>query len=77
MDIDLIQSYIAFKSPSPRPLLVLIDRSQILPIDGILNILDRNFLIVPYENDLQIRDVLEKYKDNMQDKRFCIVTSKE
>ncbi|MGB9595160.1 MAG: PglZ domain-containing protein [Candidatus Poribacteria bacterium] len=77
MDIALIQSYIAFKSPSPRPLLVLIDKSQILPNDGILKILNRDFLIIPYQSDLQIRDALEKYKDNTQDKRFCIVTSKE
>lgn len=77
MDIALIQSYIAFKSPLPRPLLVLIDRSQILPNDGILKILDRDFFIVPYGNDLQIRNALEKYKDDAQDRRFCIVTSKE
>ncbi len=76
MNIALIQSYIAFKSPSPRPLLVLVDKSQILPNDGILNILDKDFFVIPYKNDLQIRESLEKYKDNTQDKRFCIVTSK-
>jgi len=76
MDISLIQSYIAFKSPSPRNMLVLIDLSQILPVNGMINVLDRTFTIIPYENDLQIRDILEKYKDDMRDKRFCIVTSK-
>ena len=76
MDISLIQSYIAFKSPSPRNMLVLIDLSQILPVNGMINVLDRTFTIIPYENDLQIRDILEKYKDDMRDKRFCVVTSK-
>ena len=77
MDINLIQSYIAFKSPSPRNMLVLLDPSQILPTSGTLNILDRDFKIIPYENDLQIRDILEERKDNMQNDRFCIISSKD
>lgn len=76
MDINLIQSYIAFKSPSPRNMLVLLDPSQILPTNSTLNVLDRDFKIIPYENDLQIRDILEERKDNMQNDRFCIVSSK-
>jgi hypothetical protein len=77
MDINLIQSYIAFKSPSPRNMLVLLDPSQILPTSGGLNLLDRNYQIIPYENDLQVRDILEEHKDNLQNNRFCIVSSKD
>jgi len=76
MEITLIQSYIAFKAPSPQNMLVLLDPSHILPTDGKFTVLDRDFDVVPYDNDLQIRSVLEKYKDNMQGSRFCIVSSK-
>jgi hypothetical protein len=73
---DLIQSYIAFKAPSPRNMLFLLDLSGILPTDGSISILDRNFDIVPYDNDLQIRNSLERFKDDTQNKRFCIVSSR-
>ena len=76
MDLTLIQSYIAFKAPSPRSMLFLPDLSRILPTGGHLTILDRKFEIIPYENDLQLRNVLEKYKDDMRDRRFCIVSSR-
>ena len=76
MDLALLQSYIAFKAPSPRNMLFLFDPSGILPGSGYLTILDRKFDVIPYENDLQIRNVLEKYKDNTQGKRFCIVSSR-
>lgn len=75
MDLTLLQSYISFKAPSPRNMVFLLDPSRILPTSGRLNILDRNFDIIPYESDLQIRDALEKYKDDTRDRRFCIVSS--
>lgn len=76
MDLTLLQSYIAFKAPSPRNMLFLFDASRIAPTNGHLDVLGRDFDIVPYEGDLQIRSFLEEYKDVMQDKRFCIVSSK-
>ena len=76
MDVSLIQSYISFKAPSPRSMLFLFDHSGILPTDGSIKILDRDFEIVFYNNDLQIRYALEKFKDNNQNKRFCIVSAK-
>ncbi len=76
MDLSLLQSYIAFKAPSPRGMLFLYDLSHILPTDGSLAVLDRKFDIVSYENDLQLRDVMERYKDDMKDRRFCIVSSR-
>ena len=76
MDLTLLQSYIAFKAPSPRNMLFLFDQSRILPNSGNFTVLTRNFDIISYESDLQIRDVLEKHKDDMQDKRFCIVSSR-
>lgn len=77
MDITLLQSYIAFKAPSPRNMLFLSDPSHILPTSGQIAILDRKFDIIVYENDLQIRNALERFKDDMQDKRFCIVSPKD
>ncbi len=76
MDLTLLQSYIAFKAPSPRNMLFLFDQSRILPDSGNFTVLTRNFDIISYESDLQIRNVLEKHKDDMQDKRFCIVSSR-
>ncbi|MFC1716993.1 PglZ domain-containing protein, partial [Candidatus Poribacteria bacterium] len=76
MDLTLLQSYIAFKAPSPRSMLFLYDPAHILPTDGSLAVLDRKFDIISYENDLQLRDVMERYKDDMKDRRFCIVSSK-
>ena len=76
MDLALVQSYIAFKAPSPHNMRFLFDVSCIAPTSGHLDILGRDFDIVPYEGDLQIRSLLEEYKDAMQDKRFCIVSSK-
>lgn len=77
MNTELVQSYISFKAPSPRNMLVLIDRSQILPTNGTISVLDREYNIINYDNDLQIRDMLEEYKDDMQGKRFCIISSKD
>ena len=57
-------------------MLFLFDPSRILPTSGHIAILDRKFDIVFYDNDLQLRNALEKYKDDMQGKRFCIVSSK-
>ena len=76
MDLTLTQSYIAFKAPSPRSMLFLPDLSRILPTEGHLTILDRKFEIIPYESDLQLRNALERYKDDMRDRRFCIVSSR-
>jgi len=57
-------------------MLFLLDPSGILSIGDRLSILDRDFNVIYYENDLQIRNALEKYKDNMRDNRFCIVSSR-
>lgn len=57
-------------------MLFLYDPAHILPTDGNLAVLDRKFDIISYENDLQLRNVLERYKDDMQDRRFCIVSPK-
>jgi len=57
-------------------MLFLFDPSRILPTSGHLTILDRSFDIIFYDNDLQIRNILEKHKDDMQGRRFCIVSSK-
>ena len=40
IDITLLQSYIAFKAPSPRSMLFLYDLSHILPTDGDIAVLD-------------------------------------
>ena len=77
MNTELIQSYIAFKAPSPRNMLILLDKAKILLANGTINVLDRDFDIVNYDSDLQIRDILEEYKDDMQGKRFCIISSKD
>jgi hypothetical protein len=76
MDLALLQSYVAFKAPSPRNMLFLSDPSRILPTSGHLTILDRNFDVISYDSDLQIRNILERYKDDIQGRRFCIVSSK-
>jgi len=75
-DFELIQSFIAFKSPSQRDMMVLFDPSRLLPENGSLSVLDRSFEIIYYDNDLQIRKSLEIYKDSSQGSRFCIVSSK-
>lgn len=77
MDLTLLQSYIAFKAPSPRSMLFLCDPAHILPTEGHLAVLDRKFDVIFYENDLQLRNVLERYKDDMKDRRFCIVSSRD
>jgi hypothetical protein len=41
-----------------------------------LTVLERKFDVIYYENDLQIRNALERYKDNVHERRFCIVSSK-
>ncbi len=76
IDIELIQSYIAYKVASPLPMIVLIDPSSILMLSGKISILDRQYEIIIYENDLQIRNVIEKYKDNIASNKFCIISSK-
>ena len=76
MDLVLLQSYIAFKAPSPRSMLFLFDPSRILPTSGCLTVLGRSFDVISYDNDLQIRNALERYKDDMQNGRFCIISSK-
>jgi hypothetical protein len=57
-------------------MLFLSDPSRILPTSAHLTILDRNFDIISYDNDLQIRNILEQHKDDMRGKRFCIISSK-
>ena len=76
MDITLLQSYIAFKAPSPRNMIFLSDPSGIVSSLENLAILERKFDVINYENDLQIRNLLEKYKDNTKSGRFCIISSK-
>jgi len=58
-------------------MLFLHDLAHILPTEGHLTVLDRKFDLIFYENDLQLRNVLERYKDDMQDRRFCIVSSND
>ncbi len=76
IDANLIQSYIAYKAPSPCSIIMLIDPSSILTISGKISILDREYEIIPYENDLQIRNAIEKYKDDIGNNRFCIISSR-
>jgi hypothetical protein len=76
MDITLLQTYMAFKAPSPRNMLFLFDPSGIVSSLEHLAILERNFDVIHYESDLQVRNLLEKHKDDTQGKRFCIISSK-
>lgn len=76
INTELIQSYIAYKAPSPLPMVVLIDPSSILILSGSISILDRQYEIIVYENDLQIRNAIENYKDDLQGNKFCIISSK-
>ncbi len=76
MDLTLLQSYMAFKTPSPRNMLFLFDPSGIISSLENLAILERKFDVISYDNDLQLRNLLEKYKDNVQGRRFCIISPK-
>lgn len=75
-DLDLIQSYIAFKSPALKRFIFVSDPSGIMPVEGELYILNRYFKIVLYETDLQLRSELEAFKDSAENRNFCIVSSK-
>jgi len=77
MDITLLQSYMAFKAPSPRNMLFLFDPSGIVSSLEHLAILERKFDVIHYDNDLQLRNLLESHKDDTQGKRFCIISSKD
>ena len=76
MDITLLQTYMAFKAPSPRNMLFLFDASGIVSSLEHLAILEREFDVIHYDNDLQLRNLLENHKDDTQGKRFCVISSK-
>ena len=76
IDRKLLENYIASKLPFPSDLIFIADESAIFPQDGSLNILNRTYPIVFFDNALQLRDVLEKCKDNLNGERFCIISQK-
>jgi hypothetical protein len=76
IDRKLLENYIASKLPFPNDLIFIADDSAIFPENGSLTILNRTYPLVFFDNVLQLRDVLEKYKDDLNGERFCIISQK-
>lgn len=76
IDKTLLENYIASKLPLPGDLIFISDYAAIFPQNGSLTILNRTYPIVFFENALQLRDALERYKDHLNGKRFCIISLK-
>ena len=76
VDRTLLGNYVSSKFPSPRGLIFISDRSAIFPRDGSLSILKRDYPIVFFDTDLEVRDKLEIYKDNWGQRRFIIISQK-
>lgn len=74
IDTTLLSNYIASKLPAPRDWIFIADSAAIFPRNGSLTILNRVYPVICFEHVLQLRDALEQYKDNSQEKRFCIVS---
>jgi len=76
VDRRLLGNYISSKLLSPRNLIFISDHSAIFPRDGSLKILKREYPIVFFDTDLEVRDKLEIYKDDWGQRRFIIVSQK-
>ena len=87
IDRKLLENYITSKLPFPGDLIFIADYSAIFPREGTLTILTRIYPIVFFENVLQLRDALERHKDNLSGKhpsreepgvgkQFCIISQK-
>ncbi len=69
-------NYISSQIPSPRCLIFISDRAAIFPRDGNLRVFKKDYPIVFFDTDLEVRDKLEIHKDNLGQRRFIIVSQK-
>ena len=68
IDRKLLENYITSKLPFPGDLIFIADYSAIFPREGSITILTRIYPIVFFDNALQLRDALERHKDDLSGK---------
>lgn len=74
VDGSWIEDYLADSVPALSHWLFIHDTSQVFPNIHALQLFDRKYEVIFFEGDLQIRQILEGYKDNRGTFAACIVS---
>ena len=74
IDSSWIENYLRGSVPAARHWLFIHDTSRIFPSLHALKLFDREYEVIFFENDLPIRQSLERYKDNPDEFAACIVS---
>ncbi len=74
IDSSWIENYLRGSVPTPDRWLFIHDTSRIFPSLHALKLFDREYEVIFFESDLQIRQCLERYKDHPDDFPACIVS---
>ncbi len=74
IDSSWIENYLRGSVPTPGPWLFIHDTSRIFPSLHALKLFDREYEVIFFEDDLRIRQSLERYKDDPEPSAACIVS---
>ena len=74
IDGSWIENYLRGSVPTPSHWLFIHDTSRIFPSLHALKLFDREYEVIFFEDDLRIRQSLERYKDNPDPSAACIVS---
>ena len=74
IDGSWIENYLRGSVPTPDRWLFIHDTSRVFPNLHILKLFDREYEVIFFEDDLRIRQSLERYKDDPEAFAACIVS---
>ena len=74
IDSSWIENYLTNSVRTPDRWLFIHDTSRVFPRLHALKLFDREYDVIFFENDLRIRQSLERYKDNPKASPACIVS---
>ncbi|RKU11728.1 hypothetical protein C6502_07595 [Candidatus Poribacteria bacterium] len=74
IDSSWIENYLTNSVRTPDRWLFIHDTSQVFPSLHALQLFDREYEVIFFEEDLRIRQSLERYKDNPEPSAACIVS---
>lgn len=74
IDSSWIENYLTNSVRAPGRWLFIHDTSQVFPSLHALKLFDREYEVIFFEDDLRIRQSLERYKDNPEALAACIVS---
>ena len=74
IDSSWIENYLTNSVRAPGRWLFIHDTSQVFPSLHALKLFDREYEVIFFEDDLRIRQSLERYKDNPEALAACIIS---